>query len=55
MSREIEEITEDFILRVIEDTIELDKKLNDPVWRKQIEEEEERIRQMDLSSLFKNE
>lgn len=45
-------LTDDFVRRVIEETIEFDKKMQDPEFLRKIRIEEEKIRSIDLEALI---
>ena len=47
-------ITDEFLRRMIDQTIEFDKKMEDPEFIKKMEIEMEKIRNVDLSQYFKD-
>lgn len=50
----MEEITNEFIERIIDETIEFDKRLKNPDYLKHLELEKERIKNLDISMFFEN-
>ena len=48
-------LTNEFVRRIINETIEFDRKMRDPEFRKEIEIEKERMRNIDFSQYFKDE
>lgn len=47
-------ITSEFLLKKIDETIEFDKKMEDPEFLKEIESAKERMRNIDFRQYFKN-